>query len=120
VRDAATPSYNVGTHHASTRWEVFCVQSFAGHAGEAPDPETGALTPPIHTSAAFQLPGSGPRPFDALTMASPDSPYAYARWGHPMARMLEENMAAPEGPAVLAGPCLLLEEGARTSRTLVR
>ncbi|NIV20426.1 MAG: cystathionine gamma-synthase, partial [Gammaproteobacteria bacterium] len=57
--------------------------------GEAPDRETGALTPPIHTSAAFQLPGFGPKLFDALTIASPDSPYGYIRWGHPTARVLE-------------------------------
>jgi O-acetylhomoserine/O-acetylserine sulfhydrylase-like pyridoxal-dependent enzyme len=36
------------------------------HAGEEPDPGTGALTPPIHTSAAYKLPGFGPKLFDAL------------------------------------------------------
>jgi cystathionine beta-lyase/cystathionine gamma-synthase len=76
------------------------LDTLAIHAGEAPDPETGALTPPIHTSAAFQLPGFGPKLFDALTMASPDSPYTYARWGHPTARVLEEKVAALEGPAM--------------------
>ena len=68
------------------------LDTLAIHAGEAPDRETGALTPPIHTSAAFKLPGFGPRLFDALTMASHRSPYAYVRWGHPTARMLEEKM----------------------------
>jgi cystathionine beta-lyase/cystathionine gamma-synthase len=33
-------------------------------------------------------------------MASPDSPYAYARWGHPTGRVLEEKVAALEGPAL--------------------
>jgi cystathionine beta-lyase/cystathionine gamma-synthase len=76
------------------------LDTLAIHAGEAPDRETGALTAPIHTSAAFQLPGFGPKLFDALTMASPDSPYGYVRWGHPTARMLEEKVAALEGPAL--------------------
>jgi O-acetylhomoserine/O-acetylserine sulfhydrylase-like pyridoxal-dependent enzyme len=73
------------------------LDTLAIHAGEEPDPETGALTPPIHTSAAFKLPGFGPRLFDALTMESHQPPYAYVRWGHPTARMLEEKMAALEG-----------------------
>jgi O-acetylhomoserine/O-acetylserine sulfhydrylase-like pyridoxal-dependent enzyme len=73
------------------------LDTLAIHAGEEPDPETGALIPPIHTSAAFKLPGFGPRLFDALTMGSHQPPYAYVRWGHPTARMLEEKMAALEG-----------------------
>jgi cystathionine beta-lyase/cystathionine gamma-synthase len=73
------------------------LDTLAIHAGEEPDPETGALTPPIHTSAAFKLPGFGPRLFDALMMESDQSPYAYARWAHPTARVLEEKMAALEG-----------------------
>lgn len=73
------------------------LDTLAIHSGEEPDPVTGALTPPIHMSAAFRLPGFGPRLFDALTMGSPQAPYAYARWGHPTARVLEEKMAALEG-----------------------
>jgi len=73
------------------------LDTLAIHAGEEPDPETGALTPPIHTSAAFKLPGFGPRLFDALMMESDQPPYAYARWAHPTARVLEEKMAALEG-----------------------
>lgn len=71
--------------------------TLAIHAGEEPDPETGALTPPIHPSAAFQLPGFGPRLFDAINMESHQPPYAYTRWGHPTARMLEAKVAALEG-----------------------
>ncbi len=73
------------------------LETLAVHAGEEPDPSTGALTPPIHMSAAFRLPGFGSELFEALTMASPQAPYAYARWGHPTARVLEEKMAALEG-----------------------
>lgn len=74
--------------------------TLAIHAGEEPDPMTGALTPPIHMSVAFKLPGFGPKLFDALMMESHQAPHAYVRWGHPTARMLEEKMAALEVPAL--------------------
>jgi cystathionine beta-lyase/cystathionine gamma-synthase len=70
--------------------------TLAVHAGEEPDPVTGSLTPAIHMSSAFQLPGFGPKLFDALTMASEQAPFAYARWGNPTAQALESKMAALE------------------------
>lgn len=73
------------------------LDTLAVHAGEEPDPTTGALTPPLHMSAAFRLPGFGPELFDALMMESEDAPYAYTRWAHPTARVLEKKMAALEG-----------------------
>jgi cystathionine beta-lyase/cystathionine gamma-synthase len=73
------------------------LDTLAIHAGEHPDRATGALTPPIHMSAAFKLPGFGPELFDALMMESHQPPHAYVRWGHPTARMLEEKVAALEG-----------------------
>jgi len=74
-----------------------CLSTLAIHAGEEPDPTTGALTPPLHMSAAFQLPGFGPKLFDALTMESQDPPFAYVRWGNPTNRALEAKVAALEG-----------------------
>ena len=74
--------------------------TLAIHAGEEPDPTTGALTPPIHMSAAYKLPGFGPKLFDTLMMESHKPPYAYVRWGSPTARMLEEKVAALEAPAL--------------------
>ena len=76
------------------------LDTLAIHAGEEADPTTGALTPPVHMSAAFKLPGFGPKLFDALMMESHQPPYAYARWGNPTARMLEEKIAALEGPVL--------------------
>lgn len=73
------------------------LSTLAVHAGEEPDPTTGALTPGIQMSAAFRLPGFGPSLFDALTMESTEPPFAYARWGNPTARALEEKLAALEG-----------------------
>jgi cystathionine beta-lyase/cystathionine gamma-synthase len=76
------------------------LDTLAIHAGEEADPTTGALTPPVHMSAAFKLPGFGPKLFDALMMESHQPPYAYVRWGNPTARMLEEKIAALEGPVL--------------------
>lgn len=73
------------------------LDTLAIHAGEEPDPSSGAMTPPIHMSATFRLPGFGSALFDALTMGSPDAPYVYTRWAHPTARVLEEKVAAMEG-----------------------
>ncbi len=75
------------------------IDTLAIHAGEEPDPTTGALTPALHMSAAYQLPGFGPKLFDALTMDSSQPPYAYARWGNPTTRALEKKIAALESPA---------------------
>jgi len=71
--------------------------TLAVHAGERPDPLTGALTSPIHMSAAFKLPGFGPKLFDALSMESQHPPYAYVRWANPSERALDEKVAALEG-----------------------
>jgi methionine-gamma-lyase len=73
------------------------LNTLAIHAGEGPDPTTGALTPAIDMSAAFKLPGFGPELFDALMMESHQPPHAYVRWGHPTARVLEEKVAVLEG-----------------------
>jgi len=73
------------------------LSTLAIHAGEEPDPTTGALTPALHMSAAFRLPGFGASLFDALTMESLQPPFAYARWGNPTTRALEAKVAALEG-----------------------
>lgn len=73
------------------------LDTLAVHAGEEPDPQTGALTPALHMSAAFRLPKFGPDLFDALMLGSEEAPYAYTRWAHPTARVLEKKIAALEG-----------------------
>jgi cystathionine beta-lyase/cystathionine gamma-synthase len=73
------------------------LSTLAIHAGEDAVPGTGSLTPSIDMSAAFRLPGFGQRLFDALTMESQRPPFAYARWGNPTTRVLEDKMAALEG-----------------------
>jgi cystathionine beta-lyase/cystathionine gamma-synthase len=71
--------------------------TLAIHAGEKADPTTGALTPPIHTSVAYRLPGLGLKLFETLMMDSPDGDFAYSRWDQPTARVLEEKIATLEG-----------------------
>ncbi|SFK82471.1 trans-sulfuration enzyme family protein [Shimia haliotis] len=70
------------------------VMTTAIHAGEAPDPATGASAPPLHMSSTFvtdQVAG-----FSAHDLEE-NSAYLYARWGNPTVQMLEKKLAALEG-----------------------
>lgn len=61
------------------------------HAGETPDPVTGASAPAIHMSSTFISDSvSG---FSAHDLTE-DSPFAYARWSNPTVQMLEQKLAA--------------------------
>jgi methionine-gamma-lyase len=73
------------------------LETLALHAGEEPDPQTGALRLPLHMATTFKLPGFGRRLFDALFMESERPPHAYTRWSNPTLRALEERLAALEG-----------------------
>jgi methionine-gamma-lyase len=73
------------------------LETLAIHAGEAPDSETGALRAPIHMATSFELPGFGPKLFDALMMESERPPHVYTRWSNPTLRALEDRLAALEG-----------------------
>jgi cystathionine beta-lyase/cystathionine gamma-synthase len=73
------------------------LETLAIHAGEEPDPETGALRAPIHMATTFELPGFGPKLFDALMMESERPPHAYTRWSNPTLRALEDRLSALEG-----------------------
>ncbi len=42
--------------------------TLAVHAGETPDPESGALRLPIDMATSFQLPPFGPKLIDALLL----------------------------------------------------
>ena len=56
------------------------------HAGQDPDPATGAVVPPIHQTSTFHLPDPGE-----------PGEYRYSRVGNPTVGRLEEAMAALEG-----------------------
>ena len=70
--------------------------TLAVHAGEEPDPESGALRLPLHMSTTFKLPGFGIKLFDALTLESARPPHAYTRWSNPTLRALEDRLVALE------------------------
>jgi len=65
------------------------IETKAAHAGGEPDHETGALTPPLHTSTTYErdADGSYPRGF------------VYSRWANPTRALLEETLADLEGGA---------------------
>jgi methionine-gamma-lyase len=70
------------------------------HAGEAPDPVTGASAPNLVMSTTYVL--EAPLGFSAHDLGD-ESPFIYTRWGNPTVRQLEDKLAALEGAE--AGLC---------------
>ena len=66
--------------------EEFRIETTAIHAGQEPDPETGALMTPIYANSTYQQDGPGE-----------DRGYEYSRTGNPTRTDLEANLAALEG-----------------------
>ena len=66
----------------------------AVHAGEAPDPMTGASAPNLVMSSTFAMEEPAGFSIDAF---EGEIPYIYTRWGNPTIRVLEEKLAALEG-----------------------
>ena len=64
------------------------------HAGEAPDPETGASAPNLVMSTTYAL--ERPQGFSIHAIGD-DAPYIYTRWSNPTVRQLEVKLAALEG-----------------------
>lgn len=64
------------------------------HAGEAPDPVTGASAPAIVTATTFVT--DSPLGF-SINAFDDDRPYIYGRWGNPTVDQLEHKLAAMEG-----------------------
>ncbi len=77
--------------------DEFDFETLAVHAGESPDPTTGATRMPLHMATTFKLPKFGIKLFDALMMDSANPPFAYTRWGNPTLRALEERLSELEG-----------------------
>ncbi|MXY56843.1 MAG: PLP-dependent transferase [Gammaproteobacteria bacterium] len=70
------------------------IRTRAVHAGEAPDPLTGASAPNLVMSTTFTM--EEPAGF-SINAFEGEIPYIYTRWGNPTIRMLEEKLAALEG-----------------------
>jgi cystathionine gamma-synthase len=68
------------------------IETLAVHAGHAPDPATGAVTPPIHLATTFERAADGSLPHGFL----------YARADNPTRRSLETCLAELEGGAACA------------------
>ena len=76
--------------------DEFDFSTLAVHAGEEPDPESGAMRLPIDMATTFKLPPFGPGLMDAVLMDSLQPPHAYTRWSNPTLRALEERLVALE------------------------
>jgi len=74
------------------------------HAGEGPDPATGASAPNIVMSSTYVA--EDVAGFSAHDL-SDDSPFLYGRWANPSVRALEHKIAALEGTEA----CLCLASG---------
>ncbi len=79
-------------------------QTTAIHAGEGPDPTTGASAPALHMSSTFVVEEAAG--FSAHDLDD-NSGFLYSRWGNPTVAMLEQKIAAVEG----AEACLCLASG---------
>lgn len=65
------------------------IETKVAHAGGEPDRETGALTPPLHTSTTYERDADGSYPRG----------YVYSRWHNPTRSLLERTLADLEGGA---------------------
>jgi methionine-gamma-lyase len=74
-------------------------RTLAIHAGERPDPATGASSPSIVMSSTYVT--DGPLGFSAHEMTD-ESPFVYARWANPTVKALEAKIAALEGAEACA------------------
>lgn len=70
------------------------LQTLAIHAGESPDPTTGALVPPLYFATTFHL---GNTENGAAVFSGEKEGYVYTRWANPTITVLEKRVAALEG-----------------------
>lgn len=69
-------------------------QTLAIHAGEGPDPGTGASAPNLVMSTTFVI---DPDISFSATELGEEAPFVYTRWGNPTVDQLEKKLAAIEG-----------------------
>ncbi|NLE73968.1 MAG: aminotransferase class I/II-fold pyridoxal phosphate-dependent enzyme [Actinobacteria bacterium] len=75
-----------------TRFEG--IRTAAVHAGEEPNPLTGASAPDIVMSTTFLI---NPDVSFSANLLTEETPFAYTRWGNPTVSQLEQKLAALEG-----------------------
>lgn len=88
------------------------IKTKAVHAGESPDPVTGASSPNLVMSSTFAV--DEPLSFSARDMRD-DMPYLYSRWDNPTVRQLETKLAALES----APACVAFGSGMAASASLL-
>lgn len=69
------------------------IHTLAIHAGEMPDPATGAMVPPLQLANTYHL---GTAENGAAIFAGEKEAYVYSRWGNPTVAVLERRVAALE------------------------
>lgn len=77
-----------------TAFDAAGLQTLAIHAGEGPDPETGASAPNLVMSTTFTI---DPDVSFSATELGEEAPFVYTRWGNPTVDQLEKKLAALEG-----------------------
>lgn len=70
------------------------LQTLAIHAGEQPDPTTGALVPPLVLATTYHM---GTTENGAAVFSGEKEGYVYTRWANPTVSVLERRVAALEG-----------------------
>ena len=88
------------------------IRTKAVHAGEKPDPVTGASAPNLVMSTTFAV--EEPISFSATNLEE-DTPYLYSRWANPTVSQLETKLAAFEG----AEACVAFGSGMAASAALL-
>jgi methionine-gamma-lyase len=78
------------------------MQTLAIHAGESPDPATGALVPPIHLATTFHL---GTAENGAAIFSGEKESFVYSRWANPTVAILERRAAALENAEAALATC---------------
>ena len=91
------------------RWSAVGDATRVVHAGQDPDPSTGAVVPPLHLASTFEQ--------DAVGV--PRAGYEYARSGNPTRQGFESSLAALESPTSPAVG-LAFASGLAASDTLLR
>jgi cystathionine gamma-synthase len=98
-------------------WDMHGFETLAIHAGQEPDPVTGAVVPPIYQVSTYKQDGvGGLRGKELGDAARWIEGYEYSRTANPTRGALEECLAALEGGA----RCLAFASGMAASDCLVR
>ena len=80
------------------------IRTLAVHAGEEPDPASGASAPNIVMSTSFI---AAPDATFSVEGLEEETPFIYTRWGNPTVSQLERKLAAMEG----AESCIAFASG---------